>query len=76
MDIEVFITIHDQELLYHLENHGNGKYKKIFNNIKYTYLFVGYGDIDIIENYNNVIICRNLKHNIDSAVRNNCRPCL
>lgn len=65
MDIEVFITIHDQELLYHLENHNGGKYKKIFNNIKYTYLFVGKGDIDMIKSYDNVIICRDLEYNIE-----------
>lgn len=65
MNLEVFITIHDQELVYHLENHDNGKYNKIFNNIKYTYLFVGYGNVDMIKSYENVIICRDLQYNIE-----------
>ena len=59
-DLDTFIIVHDQKIILEYEEHG--KYKNI-PNVKY--LFVGNGDIDKINLLPNVIICRNLDHNIE-----------
>lgn len=59
-ELEVFIVCHDQNII--IKNECDNK----FNDLKcYRYLFVGNGSINLIEKHPKVIICRNLKENIE-----------
>lgn len=60
MIIKTFIVIHDQDILL-----DSIKYKKYDSMENLTFLFVGSGDISKIEEREDVIICRDLEHNIE-----------
>ncbi len=57
---ETFIFCHDQNIILDYEN--SGKFKNLK---KYRYVFLGNGDTDKIENNSNIIVARNLPHNIE-----------
>lgn len=59
-DIETFIFIHNQDII--LDFIKNEKFKDL-NDLKYV--FLGKGDIDKIKNLPNLIVCRDLEHNIE-----------
>jgi len=59
-EFETFIIVHDQDIILEFEN--NNKYGNI-DNLKY--LFVGNRPVDRINLLPNVIICRNLEHNLE-----------
>jgi len=60
LDLELFITIHDQEAL--LEYEAAGKYAAV---PRYRYVFVGNRDAGRIAGRPDVIIARDLPHNIE-----------
>lgn len=58
--MDVFIICHDQDILLNLEQ------DQVFSCLpRYTYLFVGDRPTDKIRHQKNVIICNQLKHNIE-----------
>lgn len=59
-NIETFIFIHNQDII--LDFIKNEKFKNI-ENLKYV--FLGKGDVDKVRNLDNIIICRELEHNIE-----------
>ena len=59
-DLEVFIVCHDQNII--VEYESTNKFKSL---PLYRYLFVGSGSVDLIKNNLKVIICRELKDNIE-----------
>ena len=59
-ELEIFIICHDQETILHYERNSKFKYQP-----HYRYVFVGSGPADKIEGNDEVIICRNLLHNIE-----------
>jgi len=59
-DLSTFIMVHDQNIILEYEN--NQKYKNIPN---LKYVFLGNRDIDKINNLDNVIIARDLPHNLE-----------
>jgi len=61
MNIQSFIFVHDQDIL--LEKIKSNVFSCLENVI---YVFVGNKDVNKIENYSNVIICRNLPQNIEN----------
>jgi hypothetical protein len=60
MKIHTFIFVHDQNIILDFL-----KYEKFKDIPKLTYIFLGNRDIDKIEDLENVIIARNLEHNIE-----------
>lgn len=58
---ETFIFCHDQNLILDFEK--NQKFKNLNN---YTYVFLGYNDIEKIIDLPNLIVARNLKFNIEN----------
>lgn len=58
--IKTFIVIHDQDIL--LDSIKYHKYDSIDN---LTFLFVGSGDVSKVKERKDVIICRDLEHNIE-----------
>jgi len=59
--METFIFVHDENIILDYIN------AKKFSNIKnLKYVFVGNNDVDKIKNLNNVIICKNLPHNLEN----------
>lgn len=57
---ETFIFVHDQDYIIDFEE------KNKFKNLeKYTYVFLGHGSIDKLQNINNIIISRDLPENIE-----------
>jgi hypothetical protein len=60
MKTQTYIFVHDQNII--LDYKKNEKFKNL-ENLKY--IFLGKRDVDLIENFNDVIICRNLKYNIE-----------
>lgn len=58
--IQTFIFVHDQKIILDFL-----KVKKFSSLGKVNYVFVGNKPVDQIENLENVIICRNLEHNIE-----------
>ena len=61
LNIHLIITIHDQEILIDFE--ASNKFNK--NNHPVTYIFVGNGKTDKLNNIDNLIIARNLNNNIE-----------
>jgi hypothetical protein len=59
-DVSTFIMVHDQEII--LEYEKNKKYKNITN---LKYVFLGSKNIEKIESLDNVIVARNLNHNLE-----------
>src|SRR3989344_4971271 len=59
-DLEVLITIHNQNIVLAFE-----KEKKFRHVKKYRYIFVGQEDVSEIKNIKNVIVARNYKDNIE-----------
>lgn len=59
-NIETFIFIHNQDII--LDFIKNDKFKN-FNNLKYV--FLGKGEIDKVKDLPNLILCRDLKYNIE-----------
>jgi len=57
---QTFIFVHDQNIVTQFES--NDKLKNLKN---YKYVFLGNRDVNLIENNPNVIIARNLPHNIE-----------
>jgi hypothetical protein len=57
---ETFIFVHNQD--YILDFEKNNKFQ-LLN--KYTYVFLGNGNIDKLSEVRNLIVARNLKHNIE-----------
>ena len=57
---ETFIFCHDQDLI--LEFEKNNKFSNLYN---YTYVFLGSRDIDKLEGIKNLIVARNLEHNLE-----------
>ena len=58
--MDVFIICHDQDIILNLEQ------DKVFSCLpRYSYLFVGDSPTDKIKHQKNVIICNQLKHNIE-----------
>jgi hypothetical protein len=60
-DIEYYIVCHDENII--LDQIKNNKYKDLPN---YKFLFVGDKSYNLIDQHSNVIICRNLKNNIEN----------
>lgn len=60
MNLKTYIFVHNQEII--LDFMGQKKFNN-FNDL--TYVFLGNKNIDKIENLDNVIICRNLKYNLE-----------
>lgn len=58
--MDIYIFIHDQNILKEYEI--KGKFNMLTN---YKYVFLGSGDCSLIQDYNNVIIARNLPYNIE-----------
>lgn len=58
--IQTFIVIHDQDIL--LDSIKYHKYDSIDN---FIFLFVGSGDVSKVKERKDVIICRDLEHNIE-----------
>jgi hypothetical protein len=57
---ETFIFCHDQDIILDYESSGK------FNNLKkYRYVFLGNRPTDKIDNNDNIIIARNLEHNLE-----------
>ena len=59
-DITTFITCHDQDII--KSNIASGKFDSLG---KVVFMFVGKGEFTDIENYDNVIIVRDLPYNIE-----------
>jgi len=59
-DLSTFIMVHDQDII--LDYEKNEKYKGIDN---LNYVFLGNRDIDKLSNIENVIIARDLEHNLE-----------
>lgn len=59
-DLDTFIIVHDQDIIIEYEKHQ--KYLGI-PNVKY--LFVGKNPTEKVSSYKNVIVCRDLEHNIE-----------
>jgi len=59
-NLTTYIICHDQDII--KANIDSGKYNKLGN---LFFLYVGKGEFDNLENYPNVIIIRDLKHNIE-----------
>ena len=57
---ETFIFCHDQNLI--LEFEETNKFKNLY---KHTYVFLGNREVDKLSELNNVIIARNLEHNLE-----------
>jgi hypothetical protein len=57
---ETFIFCHEQDLI--LEFEQNNKFKSLY---KYTYVFLGKRPVDKLSELQNVIIARNLDHNLE-----------
>ena len=57
---ETFIFCHDQDLI--LEFEQNNKFKSLY---KYTYVFLGKKPVDKLSELQNVIIAKNLDHNLE-----------
>lgn len=57
---ETFIFCHDQNLI--LEFEQTNKFKNLY---KYTYVFLGNREVDKLSELTNVIIARNLEHNLE-----------
>lgn len=60
MKTQSFIFCHNQNIIIDFKN--NNKFKNL-KNVKY--IFLGNRDTNLIENFGDVIICRNLKYNIE-----------
>jgi hypothetical protein len=60
MKIQTFIFVHDQNII--LDFKKNNKFKSL-ENLKYV--FLGSRDTDKVKNMEDVIICRELEHNIE-----------
>ncbi|MCP4968125.1 MAG: hypothetical protein GY926_23180 [bacterium] len=63
-DIESFIVVHDQDIL--LESERRGRYVELPRS---TYLFVGMGQTNLIEDRDDVIVARHLPDNIEDNPR-------
>ena len=63
-DIETFIVVHDQDIL--LESERQGRHTELPRS---TYLFVGMGQTNLIEDRDDVIIARDLPDNIEDSPR-------
>jgi hypothetical protein len=59
-NIKTYVMCHNQDIIIDCINRG--KYNKIG---EHKFLFLGFGDTTKIENNDKVIICRNLKNNIE-----------
>lgn len=60
MKNQTFIFVHNQNIIL---DYKNRQKFKILENLKYV--FLGNKEIDLIEDFEDVIICRNLEHNIE-----------
>lgn len=60
-EIQSYIFVHNQNIILDFEREAKFK-----NLNKYKYVFLGNNEIDKILNLNNVIICKNLKFNLES----------
>jgi len=59
-EMDVFIICHDQEIILNIERENR------FSSLpSYTYLFVGDRPTEKVEHLKNLIVCRNLKYNIE-----------
>lgn len=58
--LDVIITVHDQQIIVDFE-----KAQKYRTLPKYRYAFVGDGECNLIRNFTNVVVIRELEHNIE-----------